>query len=43
LAHAQIANSEFVKFAGEDHFMPITKRKEIDKAIDEFLAKHELQ
>jgi len=39
-AHAQIANSELVTFPGEDHFMVITKRKELDKVIAKFVAKH---
>lgn len=39
-AHKQIAGSEFVKFAGEDHLVTTTKHKEIQKAIAVFLAKH---
>ena len=39
-AHDQIANSEFVKFTGEDHLVTVTKHKEIEEAIAAFLARH---
>lgn len=36
--HSKIAGSQFVKFEGEDHYMVITKRKEIDNVIAGFLG-----
>jgi pimeloyl-ACP methyl ester carboxylesterase len=39
-AHAQIKFSEFVKFSGADHFMPITKYKELQALESDFFARH---
>jgi pimeloyl-ACP methyl ester carboxylesterase len=39
-AHAQIAGSQFVQLPGEDHWMVITKHKELGKLIHAFLVQH---
>jgi len=39
-AHAQIAGSRFVQLPGEDHWMLITKYKELGQIIDAFLLEH---
>jgi pimeloyl-ACP methyl ester carboxylesterase len=39
-AHAQIAGSRFVPLAGQDHWMLITKYKELGKIVDAFLLEH---
>jgi TAP-like protein len=39
-AHAQIAGSQFVQLRGEDHWMVITKHKELGKLIHAFLVEH---
>jgi pimeloyl-ACP methyl ester carboxylesterase len=39
-AHAQIAGSQFVQLPGEDHWMVITKHKELGELIHAFLVKH---
>jgi pimeloyl-ACP methyl ester carboxylesterase len=39
-AHAQIAGSQFVQLSGQDHWMVITKHKELGKIIHAFLAEH---
>jgi pimeloyl-ACP methyl ester carboxylesterase len=40
-AHAQIAGSQIVQLPGEDHWMVITKHKELGELIQTFLVKHE--
>ena len=40
LAHSQIAGSRLVTFAGEDHWMLITKHKELDSLSHAFLVEH---
>jgi pimeloyl-ACP methyl ester carboxylesterase len=39
-AHAQIAGSQFVQLAGQDHWMVITKHKELGQLIHAFLVEH---
>jgi pimeloyl-ACP methyl ester carboxylesterase len=39
-AHAQIAGSQFVQLQGEDHWMVISKHKELGKLIHAFLMEH---
>ncbi len=39
-AHAQIAGSRFVPLPGQDHWMLITKYKELGQIIDGFLLEH---
>ncbi len=39
-AHAQIAGSQFVKFPDADHFMVVTKHRQLNDVIGDFLAKH---
>jgi hypothetical protein len=39
-AHAQIAGSQFVQLPGEDHWMVITKHKELGVLIHAFLVEH---
>lgn len=39
-AHAQIAGSQFVRLPGQDHWMVITKHKELGKLIHAFLVEH---
>ena len=39
-AHAQIAGSRFVQLPGQDHWMLITKYKELGRIIDAFLSEH---
>jgi pimeloyl-ACP methyl ester carboxylesterase len=39
-AHAQIAGSRFVQLPGQDHWMLITKYKELGRIIDAFLLEH---
>jgi hypothetical protein len=39
-AHAQIAGPQFVQLAGQDHWMVITKHKELGQLIHAFLAQH---
>jgi pimeloyl-ACP methyl ester carboxylesterase len=41
-AHALIAGSQFVRLQGEDHWMVITKHKELGVLIHAFLAEHAL-
>jgi pimeloyl-ACP methyl ester carboxylesterase len=40
IAHAQIAGSQFVQLSGEDHWMVITKHKELGELIHAFLVEH---
>lgn len=40
LAHSRIAGSRLVTFAGEDHWMLITKHKELDGLSRAFLVEH---
>jgi pimeloyl-ACP methyl ester carboxylesterase len=39
-AHAQIAGSQFIQLQGEDHWMVITKHKELGTLIHAFLVEH---
>lgn len=39
-AHAQITGSRFVQLPGQDHWMLITKYKELGQIIDAFLLEH---
>jgi len=39
-AHAQIVGSRFVQLPGQDHWMLITKYKELGQIIDAFLLEH---
>ncbi|MBI1198222.1 MAG: alpha/beta fold hydrolase [Phenylobacterium sp.] len=39
-AHAMIAGSRLVELQGADHMMVVTRRREIDAAINEFLSQH---
>jgi pimeloyl-ACP methyl ester carboxylesterase len=39
-AHAQIAGSQFVNLPGENHWMVITKHKELGELIHAFLVEH---
>jgi len=39
-AHAQIAGSRFVQLSGQDHWMLITKYKELGQITDAFLLEH---
>ena len=40
LAHSQIVGSKFVTLPGQDHWMLITKHKELDDHIHAFLLEH---
>jgi pimeloyl-ACP methyl ester carboxylesterase len=40
LAHAQIAGSQFAQLQGEDHWMVITKLKDLGELIHAFLMEH---
>jgi hypothetical protein len=39
-AHVQIAGSQFMRLQGEDHWMVITKHRELGKLIHAFLVEH---
>ena len=39
-AHAQIAGSQFVQLSGQDHWMVITKHKELGELVHAFLLEH---
>jgi pimeloyl-ACP methyl ester carboxylesterase len=39
-AHAQISGSRFAELPGKDHWMLITKYKELGQSIDAFLLEH---
>jgi pimeloyl-ACP methyl ester carboxylesterase len=40
LAHAQIAGSQFVQLPGQDHWMVMTKHKELGELTHSFLVEH---
>ena len=40
LAHSQIAGSQLVSLAGEDHWMLITQHKKLDELSRAFLLEH---